>query len=201
VAEFDSLGMKRVHRIERDGYHAIDWRERPGLFLTHLWQRFPELVVGRYLVNTSYDSGVLTLSDVEEGDGWRMVGQLAHSPRIRSTDQIPHDRYDEWLVFDLPVQVEEFETMVNYGSFSPADFDWGEKWERFWEQIVRLHPLHVLAENDGVYLVSRDEALMTRILQVEPDAPPDSRQPSPLPRPPELPSSDSLRTRSSGGCG
>jgi hypothetical protein len=101
-----------------------------------------------------------------------MVGRLAHSPQIRSTDQIPHDQYDEWLVFDQRVQVEEFETMVNYSSFTPVDFGWEEKRERFWEQVIRLRPLHVIAENEGVYLLSRDEVLISRITNAEPGAAP-----------------------------
>src|ERR1700722_19605216 len=156
--------MKSARHIERDGYHAIDWPDRPDLFITTLWLQFPELVVGRYLVNTSFDSGSLTLSESEREDGWRMVGRLAHSPQIRSTDQIPHDHFDEWLVFDRPVEVQEFETMVNYGGFSPVAFDWDEKRERYWDQVLRLQPLHVIAENDGVYLMSRDKSLIARII-------------------------------------
>ena len=150
--------------IKRDGYHAIDWRNGAGFFIADVWQRVPELVVGRYLVNTSYDSGSLTLSGSEREDGWRMIGPLAHSSQIRSTDQIPHDQFDEWLVFEQPVQVEEFDTMVNYNGFTPIDFSWDEKRERFWRQVVQLQPLHVIGENDGVYLVSRDEDLIRKII-------------------------------------
>jgi len=118
--------MKRPRHIERDGYHALDWQDDPGFFITELWRDFPELVVDRYLVNTSYDSGCLTLSDSERQEGWFMIGRLAHSPKIGSPDKIPHDQYDEWLVFDRPVQVEEFDTMVNYCGFTPIDF-WGRE--------------------------------------------------------------------------
>jgi hypothetical protein len=193
--------MKNPRHIERDGYHVLDWRDDPGFFITELWRQFPELVVGRYLVNTSYDSGFLSLSDSELRDGWRTVGRLAHSPQIRSTDQIPHDQYDEWLVFDHPVQVEKFETMVNHGSFTPVDFDWEEKRDRFWEQVIRLRPLHLIAENDGVYLLSRDEGLIRRITSAEPCAPPNSRPPSQIATSSETQTPDSLRTPSSGGCG
>lgn len=165
VVEF--FMMKRARRIKRNGYHALDWRGEHGFFLDHLWEQFPELVVGKYLVNTSYDSGFLTLADSERQDGWHMVGELAHSPRIRITEQIPHDQYDEWLIFDQPVRVERFETMVNYEGFNPVDFSWEEKRERFWEQVETLKPLHVIAENDGVYLVSGDEGLICRIAAAE----------------------------------
>jgi hypothetical protein len=123
------------------------------------------LVIGKHLVNTSYDSGFVTLSDAEREEGWRMVGQLAHSPQIRNIVQIPHDQYDEWLVFERPTQVESFETMVNNCGFSPVEFGWEEKLERFWEQVISLNPLHVLGENDGMYLVSRDGELIRRILE------------------------------------
>lgn len=159
--------MNCPRHIERDGFHVFDWRDDRGFLLTDLWQKYPEIVIGRYLVNTSYDSGFVTLSDSERQDGWRMVGRLAHSPRIRSTDQIPHDQYDEWLVFEEPVQVNEFETMVNYGGFTPVDFDWEAKRERFWQQVLTLQPLHVLAENQGGYLVSRDEEVVRKILRDE----------------------------------
>ena len=156
--------MKLPRHIERDGFHVLDWRDARDLSIEGLWEQFPELVLGYYLVNTSYDSGSLTLSDAEREDGWRMVGRLAHSPQIRSTEQIPHDQFDEWLAFGQPVQVEEFDTMVNYAGFTPIDFGWDAKRERFWQQVVRLRPLHVIAENDGVYLVSRDEDLIRKII-------------------------------------
>ena len=154
----------KILELERDGYHAICWSHRPGLFISDLWEKCPELVLGKHLVNTSYDSGHLCLSEAEQESGWRMVGRLAHSPRIRSTDEIPHDQFDEWLVFDQPVVVEKFETFVNYYGFSPSDegWDWGER-ESFWSQVLRLNPLHVIGENDAVYVVSRDKDLISRL--------------------------------------
>jgi hypothetical protein len=161
--------MTTIRHIERSGYHVIDWRGERCLALDDLLQSYPELVVDRFLVNTSFDSGFLTLAESEVRDGWRMVARLAHSPRIQSIEQVPHDQFDEWLVFEESVQVGAFETMVNYLKFSPIDFDWEEKLETFWEQVVRLHPLHVLAENEGLYLVSRDEKLVKRIIADHPD--------------------------------
>ncbi|MGD1084515.1 MAG: hypothetical protein ABSA47_07160 [Verrucomicrobiota bacterium] len=166
--------MKSARHIVRDGYQVIDWPDQRGLFITDLWQKFPELVLGMYLVNTSFDSGFLTLSDSERIDGWRMIGRLAHSPKICAVNQIPHDQFDEWLVFDQPTQVEGFETMVNYGGFSPIDFTWEEKRERYWKQVVRLQPLHVIAENDAVYLISRDKNLIAKILESDLNSAPQS---------------------------
>ncbi len=156
----------KILELERDGFHALSWPDRPDLRIPNLWERCPELVLGRYLVNTSYDSGHLTLADEEREGGWRMIGQLAHSPAIRSADEIPHDQFDEWLVFDRPVVVEKFETFVNYTSFSPIEDD--EEWNRcerdgFWSQVLRLNPIHVIGENDAAYVVSRDRDLISRL--------------------------------------
>lgn len=57
--------------------------------------------------------------------------------------------------------------MVNYCGFTPIAF-LDETLERFWEQILRLRPLHVIAENDGVYLLSRDEGMIRTITNAEP---------------------------------
>jgi hypothetical protein len=57
--------------------------------------------------------------------------------------------------------------MVNNCGFSPVEFGWEEKLERFWEQVISLNPLHVLGENDGMYLVSRDGDLIYRVLEAD----------------------------------
>jgi hypothetical protein len=148
--------MKGSRHILRDGYHGT------------IWNRFPELVLSLYLVNTSFDSGYLPLSDSMKQDGWHSVGKLAHSPQIRSTQQIPMEQYDEWLIFDHPIQVSSFETMVNFCGFSPIDFDWVEKRDRFWEQIILWKPLHVIAENARVvYLLSKDTNLIRKVQEAE----------------------------------
>src|SRR6266850_6262633 len=43
--------------------------------------------------------------------------------------------------------------------------------------------------------------LIYRLVEGEPDAPPNRRPPQRLPKSPEVPAPDSLRTPSSGGCG
>ena len=129
-------------------------------------REFPELVVNRYVVNTSFDSGLLVPSDAERKQGWYVHGELAHSPLIRSTDQLPYDQFDEWLVFEKPVQIDGFKTMVNHVGFTPIDFDWEDKRERYWDQVLRLQPLHIIAQNNVVYLISRDTALVARLIQL-----------------------------------
>jgi hypothetical protein len=152
-----------MRHIERDGYHLFDWPEREQLSLVDCWCAVPELVLGRFLVSTSFDSGSLCLTAAQLDAGWKVVGRLAHSPKITALSEIPHDQFDEWLAFDSPVEVPEFDTMVNYTHFSPIDFDWIEKLEIYWQQILRFRPRHVLAENYRVYVITSDEAAARKL--------------------------------------
>lgn len=154
-----------MQQASREDFTAFVWDDERA-FLSTFMHRFPESVVDRYLVNTSFDSGCLTLSDEERQEGWSQVGALTHSPRIRSLDQVPHDCYDEWLVFEEPVSLGRIPAMVNYSGFSPIDFSWAEELEKFWENVLRLRPVHVLGEGDLLYCVTRDVELARKLSTV-----------------------------------
>lgn len=156
-----------IRHTLRDGYNVFHWPDQPDRDLTDHCKRYPDLVVGRFLVNTSFDSGFLSLSREEESQGWFMIGTLAHSPQIQSVSQVPHDQYDEWLAFETQPRVTDFETLVNFLEFNPIDFTWKEKLERFWEQLGKLQPLHLIGENGTSYIVTRDAALASRIMAAE----------------------------------
>ena len=155
-----------MRHVQKDGYHLLEWPERPDLTLPVLWRAVPELVLGRHLVCTSFDSGSLALGPQEVAAGWRMVGSLAHSPPITALDQVPHDQFYEWLAFDGPVEVSAFDTMVNYTGFTPPDFGWQEKREHYWRQVLLWQPRHIIAENDHAYVVTKDEAVVHLLQQV-----------------------------------
>jgi hypothetical protein len=155
-----------MRRTEAHGFHAFDW-ESDALFLSDLLEAFPEIALGNHLVNTSFDSGLFRPSETELAAGWRITGGMAHSSEIRSLKEIPHDQYDEWLVFDSPVEVRNFETMANFLHFSPVEFEWEEKWDRFWEQVVELQPLHVIGENTRCYVATRDSGLAERLARFD----------------------------------
>ena len=152
-----------MRHTTRENYHAFHWPDRSDWLTTDLCRRYPSLAIGHYWVNTSFDSGFLWLDEEQTRQGWFRIGDLAHSPRLESIDQIPHHQYDEWLVFDLPVRVNHFETFVNHLGFNPIDFDWEEKLESFWDQVIRLQPLHVIAGNPSSYIITRDENLAAAI--------------------------------------
>src|SRR5687767_10888356 len=96
---------------QHNDYYWVEWR---GAFLSELLARIPDIVLGRYLVNTSFDSGSLWPSEEEKKQGWRSVGALTYSPCIADVRSIPHDQFDEWLVFPEPTELQSWEAVINY---------------------------------------------------------------------------------------
>jgi len=154
--------VKSLRHVQRNGFHLFD-SQGETIFIPDFLERFPETVLNKFLANTSFDSGFLMLSGAQQRAGWHMIGKIAHSPRISAVTEIPHDQFDEWLIFETPVEVKHFPTLVNYYGFSPVDFDWPEKIDPFWKHIANLNPLTLIGENDGFYLLTRDEKLAEAI--------------------------------------
>ncbi len=139
-------------------YFWIEWQEA---FLSDLISGLPQIVTGKYLVNTSFDSGALTLRDEEIKQGWSN-DELALSPPIQDVSDIPQCHYDEWYIFNSPMTFEDYEVFVNYYVFSLEDF-LTELQERFWKQIARLSPETYLAEGDFLICVTKNESLFNQI--------------------------------------
>jgi len=137
-------------------YYWIQWE---GAFLDTLLRRIPQIVLGRYLINTSYDSGSLTLSDDERQRGWRSVGALTYSPRISDVLTIPHDQFDEWLVFSQPAEVQSWKPLVNYCGLSLTDKNYEGLQEELWEQIESVRPESYLAEGDRLIFITSSREL------------------------------------------
>jgi hypothetical protein len=139
----------------------------------------PELVVGRRVAITSFDSGpLLPLTEAELRAGWEQAGEIAVSPTVAHASELPSDNYDEWYVFEgkLP-EFDDLEVFVNYGGFSPvtlaerrAEMKWDSTWEslrpdpfedalleRFWATIHRLEPSVYIADGDLLTVVTRSE--------------------------------------------
>src|SRR5690348_7922714 len=102
---------------EFNEYVWIEWDDRSA-FLNELISLAPSLVLGKYLVNTSFDSGKLPLGNDEITNGWSYDGALTLSPEIRAITMIPVCQYDEWYIFETPKQLEDCEAFVNYCGFS-----------------------------------------------------------------------------------
>ena len=145
----------------RSNYYWVEWQ---GKFLDALLSAFPQIVMGKYLVNTSFDSSTLNLSPEDGGEGWSQHGQLAVSPRM-TDGWLPHAQYDEWYVFTSPTTFDEYEVFVNYLGFSLRAPVFEEFQERFWWQLDRLAPESFLADGDHLICVTRDLNLFQQLLQ------------------------------------
>jgi hypothetical protein len=149
---------------KRNEYGWVEWEWR-SRFLTDLLPVFPQLVIGQYLVNTSFDSGSLSLSPEEINRGWHKHNDLALSPVIKDVSEIPYCHYSEWYVFSSPVTFDDYESFINYGGFSLELLEFRELQERFWQQLERLAPETFLAEGDNLICVTRDMNLFNLLSQ------------------------------------
>ena len=138
------------------------WVEWSDCFLKDLLSAFPQIVLDKYMVNTSFDSGSLTLAPEEKEKGWRKYNELVLSPPIVDVTDIPNDQYDEWYVFTSPTTFENYEAFINYGGFSLQDY-LAEHQERFWQQLEHLAPESFLAEGDNLICVTNNKSLFNEI--------------------------------------
>jgi hypothetical protein len=153
----------------RTGSHGdYSWMEwEPGYLRDLLWA-CPQIVRGRYLAVTSFDSGPRPLLDEERQAGWISDGGIAFSPPITDVGQLALGEYDEWYVFDEPVWFPPIEVFINYCGFSlrfPQDLDkelaaeLRAMQDRFWSQLEGLRPESYLGEGDRLVFVTRSRDL------------------------------------------
>jgi hypothetical protein len=144
----------------RGAYRWIVWNSQ---FLRELVSAVPEIVVGKFAVITSLDSGPFIPSEDEVRRGWELKRGLAYSPKVLRADDLPHDQFDEWFVFSSRKEIDPPEVFVNYGGFRlryyTADIETHSLLERFWRQMEILQPESYLAEGDFLILVTRNISL------------------------------------------
>jgi hypothetical protein len=142
----------------------------------------PNVAIGKYLAITSFDSGFLSLSDVERSAGWESRGHIAYSPVIQSVEALPRrGGWDEWYVFGesidlgrvcdgnvfaapvlLPGQVWAF---VNY-DLALHRSEHEPIADLLWRQLEWMNPESYIADGgDFLNFVSRDRDLFTSVHQ------------------------------------
>ena len=164
-----------MHKGRHEDYY---WLASAEGSLCELVIALPQLVVGKRVVVTAFDSGPLQLSPDEQQDGWLQRGAVAVSPRIADASALPCDNYDEWYAFEDAVpDFEATEPFVGYLGFSPvppAEMGWDETWDhvarrqiealqdRFWATLERLNPASYLACGEILTLVTKSETARDR---------------------------------------
>lgn len=142
-------------------YFWIEWEQ---LYLRDLLTSFQSIVIDQFLINTSFDSGKLSLSESEREQGWRSVGELAYSPRIKDVLEIPFDCFDEWLVFTEFTEVSSWQPIVNYSNFSLLEEDYRSMQTELWSQLEQVKPETYLAEGDRLIFITRNQTLYESVL-------------------------------------
>jgi hypothetical protein len=144
-----------------------------------LLQICPEVVVGKYIAITSIDSGALVPTDEETAAGWQSRAKIAYSPKIENAQDLPHDGWDEWYIFNTPTDLGTshlaeniFEVpqdhghvsvLVNYGfALDPPERS-KHFATLFWEQLARIRPESYVADNDYLTFVSTNKTFFASV--------------------------------------
>jgi hypothetical protein len=144
-----------------------------------LLERCPEVVVGKYIAITSFDSGPLVPNDDEQAAGWMNEGNIAYTPEIQSVENLPHELYDEWYVFreprrigtlvtaeknifEGPLRPGHVEAFVNFGAFHLHKPDMKALADLFWEQLPWISPESYIADGECLIYVSSNKELFAK---------------------------------------
>lgn len=144
-----------------------------------LLQLCPEIVLGKYVAVTSIDSSQLVPTHKESGAGWQTRAKIAYSPKIENAQELPHEGWDEWYIFNTPTDLGTshlaeniFEVpqenghvsvFVNYGfTLHPPERSQTLA-ALFWEQLGRIRPESYVADNDYLTYVSMNKSLFANV--------------------------------------
>ena len=146
-------------------FWAQFWTEEPELFVPDVVRGMRNYFVGKYGVNTSWDSGVLSRQRHGLPEGWSEVTGHALSPPITHSlaDAWPRSEhgFDEWYFFATPPTELSVNPFCNWYAFSL------DQWEilrgtdngfDLAEQLARLRPDIVVGEAHSIYVLGRDPA-------------------------------------------
>ncbi|MCZ7644824.1 MAG: hypothetical protein M5U26_06005 [Planctomycetota bacterium] len=153
-----------MNQGKQAGYY---WLHSDTGFLDSLVENAPELVLGKHVVVTSFDSGPLKLSAEEIKAGWFSRKALAYSPRIKDLCEVPSCGFSEWYVFNELKEIGDLEVFVNYSTWALADsvssLPKNPLIVNFWDQMTRLRPFAYAAEGIFLNLAVMDEDIFNRV--------------------------------------
>jgi hypothetical protein len=153
----------------RSGYWVIEWSDGYDAALEEIISLCPQIVLDQYVAIVSCDSGPYKPTAEELIDGWKTVGDLAVSPRIRIASTLPMPNFDEWYIYDRNIDLGVHRAFVNHGGFAPLN-EGDSLTDGFWAQIERLKPDHVVgAGTPTLFLVTRDKEIYRSACALGPD--------------------------------
>ena len=139
----------------------------------------PDVVLGKYVAVTSFDSGPLRLTEGETSAGWVSRGGIAYSPIIQDFNKLPQAYFSEFYVFanptDLGVLADPlkniFESERRQGQVHAfVNFDFGfhdpeyvDLAEMFWQQLGWMKAESYVAENDYLIFVTSNSKMFASV--------------------------------------
>ena len=130
----------------------------------------PDIVLGKYVAITSFDSGPLELTEGQRSAGWVSQGEIAYSPEIQHVNIVPQAYFSESYVFGAPTNLgvladpkrSIFESEMQQGQVHAfVNFDFGfhdpeyaDVAQMFWQQLGWMKAESYLAENDYLIFVT-----------------------------------------------
>jgi hypothetical protein len=141
----------------------------------------PDVVLGKYVAITSFDSGPLRLTEGQKSAGWVSHGGIAYSPKIQQVNMVPQAYFSESYVFDGPrnlgvladpnrnifeseMQQGQVHAFVNldFGFHDPKSADLAHM---FWQQLGWRNAESYLAENDYLILVTANPKVFAPVYE------------------------------------
>lgn len=141
----------------------------------------PDVVLGKYVAITSFDSGPLRLREAESSAGWVSQGGIAYSPKIQHVNMVPQAYFSELYVFGAPTNLGAlsdpnrniFESEMQQGQVHAfVNFDFGfhdpeyaDLSHMFWQQLDWMKAESYLAENDYLIFVTANPKVFAPVYE------------------------------------
>lgn len=152
--------MRTGHKF---GYWVVEWSDDFDQSLWDFVSQFPEIVLGKRVAITSFDSGSVAPSQDEYAKGWEKRGDVAISPVVKNVEDVPSAGFDEWYVYPSDVSNAPTQSFVNHWGFAPLD-ESNAQIESFWTQVVSCQPLHVIGEGaPTMFFATKDQAVFEEV--------------------------------------
>jgi hypothetical protein len=141
----------------------------------------PEIVVGKYVAITSFDSGPLRLTEGQRSAGWVSHGEIAYSPEVQHVNAVPQTYFSELYVFGAPtnlgvladpnlnifeseMQPEQVRAFVNF-DFGFHDPEYAALAHMFWQQLGWIKAESYLAQNDYALFITANPKLFAVVYE------------------------------------
>lgn len=117
---------------------------------------FAHFIINKNLAIISFDSDSFIPTEEEVKRGWTFKNEIAYFNNI-TLEELKGpicDNFDQWLIFDNPVEISKMDIFVNYSGFSIDDSHntntlAASVTNRFWSDIIRMEPVCFLLCGDN----------------------------------------------------